>query len=530
MTLQQLLGDRRVARGVGASVLLIFTAHFAYYAEQINDSAFVPYRCGWNLLAGRGPVVNVDEPGSPRGNPLMSLAAAGAIALFGPQCVLTCIKALSFVAACAALLASAALCAAWLRRIDSCRESHAVLRWLAPLLAAVNTPFVVNTTTGLETALFAGLLALGLWLDQASRDRARCRGAGFALGLAALARPEAAIVAAAVFAVRAGRRQWRSLGIDAASFALLAAIPWFIGSGTAACALPAGGPNAAEYILGFIITSLVVAVALLAIVPALTPAPCRLDALPATLACIASIAIVAATGDDWMPGSRLLVPYLPIWTALAVAGAASLVPRTAKAPSEAIVAVCLALAAIILYWQTDVRRELKRYVAVRADGYINGHLALARWIHSRARVGDAIAAVDTGVIGYECRSLPILDLARAPDADHLLRDRPAFVVIAFTAPYGEQSLDMRRVTPATAIEASVLVHPRFVAEYVRQRPPPDADDHLPKLAALFGADAFFEHDYPEDVHYFLAVYRKQPPAAAASAPASSTPAAEDIAP
>jgi hypothetical protein len=232
------------------------------------------------------------------------------------------------------------------------------------------------------------------------------------------------------------------------------------------------------------------------------------------------------TGTDWMPGQRLVMPYLPLAAALIAIGwsrvARALVARPAwLAPSTAF---------LLVPWlwvsQTPSRTELFEDSWVRARGYQAGHTALAEWLRSAARPGDTVALMDTGIIGFLCIDQQILDItgltnrfiARSPgefldkqyDPAYVFDQKPRFIVLVIK----QQGNPDEQPTGAgfstwTNIETELLHYPDFNRWYRKPRAIGAPDEPwLDKTAKGLGAVRMFQHAHP-GVFYLLTVFERQ---------------------
>ncbi len=536
-------GRSLVAGLCGVLVLGTFAMHAATFWHQVNDDAFITFRYARNLAAGLGPYYNPGEHVEGFTNPLLMLQLSAAIALLGPDAVVTVARIIGVLSGGVAILAAWWLARAALRSAPTLRTTAASLAWLAGGLVATNAAFALNSTSGLETIQFSAILTLAVVVLAAEAGGGRFLGCALLLGLAVWSRPEGGLVAAGVLAAQGllAGRAWRAVLRDAAIVALFAAtllglrlvlfdgewLPntYFAKRGGFA------GVSAGAYLGEYTWFHLGGPLALLAVIPLLpgvSPPAVRRLLAPAAIVVAAGVAICLLVGADWMLGFRFLVPYAPLWSALAITGLGLLAARLAVRP--ALVAVVgLALISGIWLGQQQVRAD--RYVpwvSTRAVGYRNGHHALATWLAAEVRPGETVALMDIGIVGYHCPLLRIRDIsgltdrtiAKAPGGfldkrfppEEVLDQRPAFLVLTLTAPRlpgpDGPRFDPAALTCWTGIEERLAAAPAFRAHYVRLRPP-QGNDWLADLAARAGAARIFEHDYP-DRYYFLAAYRLQP--------------------
>lgn len=538
---------RLIVALVGAAVLAGYLAHVAYFWPHINDDAFITFRYSRFLALGRGPYFNPGEHVEGYTNFSLMLLMAGFIHLFGPDDVLLAAKLTGAAGGIAAILAAWALCTRWLRQVESCAAAAPLVGWAAGAIVAADAAFALNSTTGLETTLFAAAIALGLWLDQKARDQRRWRGAGLLYAFGALTRPEGAGVFAAVALARlvtldfVERPRRRALLLDLGIVAVFLAghltfrlavydgewLPntYYAKAGGFWKLTPTG------YISGYAQRHLGAVLALLPLLAMIAgPRQLRNATLPALLVLVAAVGAIFAAGPDWMLGYRLLAPYTPVWAALAVCGLVMLLARL-RVPRAGVTVGAAALVLLLAVWQAPTRVGYHEHVVTRAQGYRTGHRALARWLNRNASPGQTVALMDIGIVGYECIDLRILDItgltdrciARSPgeflhkdfDPAYVLGQRPEFLVLVFTGPIEPGQIDIRNLQPWTPIEERIFESPDFARHYFRQRPVPRRAGMLKRLAAMIGAEAVFSHAHPGNIHYLLAVYRRADAAAPA---------------
>lgn len=556
------VGARRPASGrlvltAGLLVVVFYLLHVSIYWSQINDDAFITFRYSKFLLLGRGPYFNIGQHVEGYSSPLMMLLMAAALALFGDDDLLFVAKLTGVAGGLAAILAGWALTRRWLGRIESLAPQAGLLAWTGAALAAGNCGYTLNTTTGLETTIFAAELMIGLWLVQKALDERRYRLAGVAFALASLTRPEGALIFAAVFLARLIAGELRSRPGRRALLADALLVAGAVVAQLVARYLLYDGellPNTyyakrggiawhmsgLEYVHEFAVRTLGAVVPLLAILPWLARERLlRRQTLPALAAVWASVAAVLLTGADWMPGYRLLVALVPAWGALAICGVGALADRLRRGSLTLTTAVAGLLMLGVFWWQSDLREAYYRYCVIRAAGYTEGHVALAEWLDRQLAPGATVALMDIGIVGFRCPELRILDItgltdrhiARSPggfldkhfDVSYVFDQRPEVLVIAVSGPPG--SLDETRfneLEPWSAIEARLVSAPRFRQHYLRPRTPDYKAPDLERLAAVCGAERIFRHHYPGR-SYLLLVYRYHaPPAVPTSGPGAET--------
>ncbi|HET7291731.1 MAG TPA: hypothetical protein VFM88_04850, partial [Vicinamibacteria bacterium] len=368
-----------------------------------------------------------------------------------------------------------------------------------------------------------------------ARERDRRCGAGVALALACLTRPEGALVFAASAAGRLVGGAWRSPD-ERRRLVLDAMVVAGVVAGHVAFRLWAYGdflPNTfhakaggywqrpREYLGGFAwqhLTPVLAPLPLLALLD--RRATLRAAFLPALAVLAGGVLAIYAAGTDWMPGYRLLCPYLPAWTALAGFGIALLCARVAGRAAPALAGLAMAAAAAgSSAWQAPVLGASLEDVAAYNVANRRGHEALAAWVAAHARTGQSIALMDIGVIGVRLMNLTVVDisgltdrhigrlpggfLTKQPDADYVLGRRPDFVVLSFAVPAGRPE----RARSWTAMERAILEHPEFRRAYARPRTCRAGASQLERFACLYGAAQAFDAT-PRSYRYYQAVFER----------------------
>jgi hypothetical protein len=330
----------------------------------------------------------------------------------------------------------------------------------AALLVATSAPFAANAVNGLETALFAFLIALALWLRVASRSRGDPAYVAV-MALASLTRPEGFYLFALLLPVHllAGH-PWRRVVRIGAGYAAAVApyLAWkwvYYGSllPNTYFAKPGSLPGGLEYAREFVVGAGFLQLAgLPLLVVGLGLVTLRRERLwlLAFLAALASAVVIS--GGDWMLGWRFWMPSLAI-IALA-AGAAidrlsSLLAgrRRGLAPAAAVVATVSLVYSFELPRETIVA-ECRR----RGEGQANAHLFIARWLAERAQPGQSVALMDVGMVGFYSSyvGLRVIDItgltdpliAHAPgkmlrkqyDPGYVLDQRPEYLVLVGRTP------------------------------------------------------------------------------------------------
>ena len=392
--------DRRVlASALPALGLLLFAAMAARYWAYTNDDAYITFRYSAALAEGRGPYYNPGEHVEGYTNFSWMLICAALYRLVGAEAMPHLARVLELGAAGAALLFGGRLA------LYLSRGAVAGLVALAAVgLAAASPGFAVNSVSGLETGLYALLVCAGAALAVEEAAGGPPYRAAAALALAGLTRPEGALIGGLVWvtllamrlsgrtpgAVRAPVLGSAALlfGVSGLHLALRYALydgEWLPNTFYAKQGGFAGIPPL-SYLWAGLNGSLLglpgLALALLGTILLLRRRP---DAAPAVLVAVAGALLPLATGADWMVGCRLVVPYLPVITAVVALGWAELGARAwGWAPGLVLLSVPLSAAL-----QAPEASALVEEVGLRARGYQTGHEAVADWVRARGAPGEA---------------------------------------------------------------------------------------------------------------------------------------------
>jgi len=115
--------------------------------------------------------------------------------------------------------------------------------------------------------------------------------------------------------------------------------------------------------------------------------------------------------------------------------------------------------------QTLELRDGGRGLVANAAGYRHAHLAIAAWLRTHARPGDAVALMDVGMIGYTNPDLRVIDIsgltdravARAPGG-FLEKSFPPQAILARAPRFFV-------LVPDFPIDDSILAVPEFSRHY-----------------------------------------------------------------
>lgn len=411
----------RIALGV---VLLAATAHALAFYSTTSDDAFISLRYAQNLIDGHGLVWN---PGGERvegfSNPTMVLLSALLLALGLPE--LWAIKGLGL----AAFLASVALLPRLMREIGAVPTAAASGVAAAALLAAW-APAAMWSMAGLETSLYA-LLVLAATTQALRESRAdRVRWTPWLFLLVAASRPEGLLLGAAAFVAQfvstPSRRKLAQawvLGLALPAALLLGARWLYYGSlvpNTYYVKVAAGG-GAVQRGFSYLAVFLSSAGGLLCAAAALglllgTRSGVRRRWLPLMLAPLAAqIAFVLTAGGDFMPGSRFVMPVLPLLCALAALLPTELalrMPRPWGARCAIALTAGMAVACLAWGWLSLVQHPLRSWMLTdrprleylfRTDlsgTFLAGHEKIAEHVRGHAAAGDELALTEAGVMPF----------------------------------------------------------------------------------------------------------------------------------
>jgi arabinofuranosyltransferase len=335
---------------IAAAIAAATCAFFARYG--LMDDAFISFRYARNLLDGQGLVFNPGERVEGYSNLTWVLLIAAAMRVGFDPVVMAKVFGALFATLTVFLLA---------RPLSS--GDDRLLRRAGPLAAAflaLNASVAMWAVHGLETALYAVLILLGVREDASAHARGTVpRASGLVYAVASLTRPEAPVVAvmSGAFGIATNRSAWfsrnglRWLGSFAAVVA--AHLAWRYGyygdvvSNVAHAKVPLGLGilvRGAGYVAQALEPPLLLPWALAA--AAIILRGRRREVLFLAAVLIAMVAAVIAEGGDGFQGFRFLVPVFPVLYLLAAIGFLGAYDRCPKGAARAgLIAVCLVGAA-----------------------------------------------------------------------------------------------------------------------------------------------------------------------------------------
>jgi hypothetical protein len=381
----------RVALPV-VSFLLSVGAGLAAFPFTVDD-AFILGRYATRIATGLGYTFNDGPPTDGVTGPL-GLAPGVLAALVGLDAVLA--------SKIAGLVCAALACALVVRRAGLFSRGAATA---AGLFVVLQPTFAIWSVAGLETG--AATLAVTVAGLGASEERPRGVAVGVAIGSLGWLRPELAL-AAVVLLVMAVRHRPREGAIAIAiaaviSLALIAFRSIVFGGAIplSAYAKPAELGHGVFYAIAGVVLVTGLGGVALAVLGARAEERLRWIAIAIAVAIVS----VAIAGGDWMPGFRLLAPFIPLYALLAARGVelAREKGRVRRIAIAIAAAMALLLPAIDLAVELPLAREAGHLRDERASG-------LARELAGYRRV----ALVDIGFLTYETEIEPI-DLAGVTD-------------------------------------------------------------------------------------------------------------------
>ena len=552
---------RRILYALLALVVVVYICQVLYYRNYTNDDAYITLRYSRFLAMGIGPYFNIGE--HVEGYTNFSLMALLAILIrgFGAGVAMPAAKVIGVVCGTGSILLTFSLARYLLRKSRPKDRMADVWAVGAAGLVAISPAFSLNSTSGLETTLFALCLVGAVFIGFKEADRGVWMGSGLLFGASVLTRPEGILLFTVFWTAQAALLFLRSDRLSRAS-TLAASLRQMISTGPVRVLLLNGtivsvvlaGHLAFRYLVydgallpntfyakagGLPGTSAMTYIAdgvavpvlgLAGILAAVAGHVARRDYLPVVL----PLGLVAAagtflpllTGAGWMPGWRLVMPYLPLVAVFVAVGWAHLMGQLPflKPRFELMLMVFLLLSVGVA--QASRRTEFYERVETRARGYEHGHSALAQWLNDQSRGRPlTVAMMDIGIVGFECPNSEMIDitgltdryiarcdggfLQKDYDPDYILERRPDFIILTLTGPRrgkdrGGPSGRLRCWTP---VEDRIYSDPEFRRSYLRHLPvSPSPDDRFAGLAQSIGAERIFDHDYP-DSYYLLAVFR-----------------------
>src|SRR4029453_7262423 len=376
---------------LAAATVLVYVAPAAYFRHYVNDDAYITFRYSRFLTLGRAPYFNVGEHVEGSTNPLFVLLMVPIIAFGGEAAASIGAKTIGVLCGGLSLVAAFIL----FLRLNGGEDKDGNWYWFGGVLAAgliaVSPSYALNSMSGLETTLFGLCITAGVLLGTIGAQREAWYGAGIAFAAGVLTRPEgiaffAVYWCAQVVSLLVTRRLAslkRQLFIDAAIvvvvFAGQLAFRWIAYDGEW---LPntyyakAGGFwafDAWPYVRDGILMPLGGALGLvIAVVGYLLRGANLRWIVPVLATGRAGVFLPFVTGTDWMPGQRLLMPFLPLAAVLIATGWQAVAQRGIRQPAWLGASVVCALFPAPWLTQAPSRAELRSDSLMRARGYEDG--------------------------------------------------------------------------------------------------------------------------------------------------------------
>jgi arabinofuranosyltransferase len=487
---------RRLLTLVALAAAVATSVTWARALDYLSDDAFISFRYARNLARGEGLVYNPGERVEGYTNFLEVVVLAG-LHRAGADLVTTG-RGLSLASAAAGVLLAWALALRGLRRWPA-------VALVASGLVAVNPYFAAWAGAGLESTLFAALLAASaLPLLGAEVTRGRFLAASGLALLLSLTRPEGVALYgvlgawAALAAPGDLRGRLRVLGPGFAVFAgvgvLYFAARWsYFGD-----PLPNTFHAKSAFTLRHVERGLAYlrdfgrnpfVLCALPLVVAGTWTALRRRLVPLVALPLAVLALVVAEGGDGLPMYRFVVPAIPFLAALAALGCEVAGERLGPRPGLAL-GLCVAVVVGWLSFYPNRDSQLLNFLYQR-DHEVPTWSAAGRALGRAFPPDTTVAVVPIGAVGYYS-DLRILDMvgltdrtiARTPVADlgsgwaghekhdgaYVLSRRPEILLLGNVCVDSREELPPGPFPPYAsaailAREQDVVTHPAFAAEY-----------------------------------------------------------------
>lgn len=412
----------RDTRIVSLLALLLLAALALLQGNCLQEDAFISFRYAANLVDGHGLVFNPGERVEGYTNFLWTATLAGAMRL-GLDPARTA-WSLGVLAALALPLVLWRL----VRRLFPDRPAAAAL---APLLLAATPGLSAEAVQGLETVPYALLVLLGVGAatlaleDLGSRRAIRLLfGAGLALALASLTRPEglgvtALVVIGALVSTRGRAARGPAALCGLVVLAVVLPYEWlrwdWYGSllpntfhaktGGGLHHVLRGAGYVGRFLLGHPATALLSVAALWSLRSGRMPRPRPAVAVPLTVL-LGYLGYVVLVGGDFKSTWRFVLPVLPLWSLLLAVWAAPVLGRARRAGWILVAVAALNLLPTLpgtLSWSRERARDLER------------RIVCGRWLRDHARPDALLAIHSVGIVPY-VSGLRTLDMWGLTDA------------------------------------------------------------------------------------------------------------------
>jgi arabinofuranosyltransferase len=444
------------------------------YLNFCVDDVFITLRVALNTALGHGATYNVNEMVEGYSDPTWVALLAGFAKISSIQLpvmsLLWAAKALSVLFG----LLSVITAYHFTRYLLSDSRHASLYASVTAFLMACCAPFILWSVAGLEMTFIAWLYLTMVWLSYHNiRSRSRSMFLFSCLGalwlLAALTRPEASAFVAIdmmilfIYSDRIGRvRSVVSALFFGALFGLFLAWRW----NTYHDLLPntyyaKSAAGVKDYLNGFkyIFGALGITcgpLLLLVFLPVYRSGWKKPSVLLLSSFALFQLLFAISVGGDWMPGSRFLIPVLPLVFILVVLGIRRLVESNVAPFSLSgiqIVGAGLVFALMEVFaGRMIVRAENPQLPSglTSRNGFIaDAHVELAEWLGQHARTGQIVALGEAGIIGYMNPKVRVLDLNGLMDR-HIANGR-----------YHDQPFDVPYVLSRRPVYVILWDDPRF---------------------------------------------------------------------
>jgi len=444
------------------AVILILLAvaglivHSSMFWRYTVDDAFISFRYARNLIDGHGLVFNPGERVEGYTNFLWTIIHSIVIgAGLEPE---ICAKYVNLALALGTMILLWLLGQVWGhgRRGVS---TIALFFWVSAGAVAV------AVSAGLETHLFTFLVTLGIYVYSLTPcSNRRIAAVMMIFSIASLVRPEGILFLSVTtihylfYASNRTRRLWIVIVPLALLLPFIAWKLFYYGTPVpnTLSAKTGGGWHQLNrgfgYIKGFVNEYGKPALFFFAFIPYLRRLDDRKRSYSFSILLLYLVYIVA-TGGDWIPHYRFLLPVFPLIYLSIQDGIIAvwdrILPRNGRVPLWSRI-VFTGLLVIILFDIANQSHYLKLHTDMWANGYEHAHRAVGKWLSEHGDSNDTAALMDVGLIGYttQMRILDITGLtdpyiAAAPGGflkktyplDYLFRKNPEFIILVSASDY-----------------------------------------------------------------------------------------------
>jgi len=494
-------------------IVLIFACHSLYFSPFTVDDAFISFQYAKNLATGNGLTFNEGERVEGYTNFLLVIIES--LLIFWGVDLLVGVKLLSILAGTLIILLVYRLICFELRE-DS------PLHLLPCLILALNSSFVLSSTTGLETQLFTLAVFSGLYVHFKFKTSAGSIFSSLLLTLSVLIRPEGVIVFAVITVcrliydddLRPGLRFWFWILTFLALF-----IPYFswrcfyfgellpntfyakVGGDLISRAI-----EGKRYVRSFLKTY---GLMILSFIPLVQFFRGRLSSSGKTALFIilTYFLYIGYVGKDWIPLYRFVAPVIPIICFLLYTSAVGLFKdlnydfgfSNAKMWKYAVpLLLAYFVSGTISFANTS---KMYEHTMMRAAGYEYAHKGFACWLNENTDEGAVVAMMDVGMVKFytgryfiDITGLTDKFIARSYgglldkdyDLDYIFDKHPDYIVLVTSKDFDDYPFESLRT-----IDTKIYHHPYFKKNY----------------RYLFSFDHFYK-SRDNDKGYFLNVFKR----------------------